>query len=543
MKRKFLTVLLTLIASLCLCFGLVACDNKSGNGNNETTDSTETDLWTIERVYATAKELGFGGTLEDLIAEFKGEDGKDGKDGKDGVDGKDGLDGKDGKDGIDGKDGKDGKDGLDGADGKDGIGVRSVEIDEDGHLKVTLTDGTVLDAGKVIPDEPAEEGTEGLQFQKIKGKDGEYTAMVTGIGTAWETDIVIPATYRGLKVTAIANNAFHVTLDARNYNLTSVEIPDSVTVIGDEAFRGCNLITNINMSDNVTEIGAYAFSGCSALTEIKLPRMLQTIGEYAFRGCDSITSIEIPDSVVTIGGGAFESCYCLVEVWNYSDLQIAVGREDNGLVAYYAKQVYTTDKPSKQTLTEEGYLFYEDEKESLLIAYCGNETKLILPAMSPKERDYKIYQYAFCDCTFLNKITIPDRVTEIGNAAFSNCNSLTSVKFEDNGKLSTIGMSAFSNCSQLTRIEIPNGVTSIGPNAFAYCCHLTRIEIPEGVTLIGDSAFISCVLLTDIQYKGTVEEWTSIEKNAWDFYTNTVGYTITCRDGKIDNKGNVTYFE
>ncbi len=70
----------------------------------------------------------------------------DGRKGADGADGKDGLDGKDGKDGIDGVDGKDG---LDGKDGKDGVGVAEVKIKE-GDLVLTMSDGTVINAGSIV---------------------------------------------------------------------------------------------------------------------------------------------------------------------------------------------------------------------------------------------------------------------------------------------------------------------------------------------------------------------------------------------------------
>jgi hypothetical protein len=74
----------------------------------------------------------------------RGERGRDGKDGKDGIHGANGIDGKDGRDGIDGKDGTDGKD------GKDGISVSDAEIEDDGHLYITLSDGREIDAGEVV---------------------------------------------------------------------------------------------------------------------------------------------------------------------------------------------------------------------------------------------------------------------------------------------------------------------------------------------------------------------------------------------------------
>ncbi len=87
-----------------------------------------------------------------------GIDGKDGINGKDGTNGKDGVDGKNGTDGTDGTDGIDGKDGVNGVDGKDGIGIKKTEINTDGELVITYTDGTVSNLGVVV----GENGKDGL---------------------------------------------------------------------------------------------------------------------------------------------------------------------------------------------------------------------------------------------------------------------------------------------------------------------------------------------------------------------------------------------
>ena len=89
MKHKFSVVLLAIAAALCMAFGLAGCGEKS----EKDPEKEQADLWSMERVYASAQELGFKGTLEELIAMFKGEKGENGKDGKDGIDGQDGKDG------------------------------------------------------------------------------------------------------------------------------------------------------------------------------------------------------------------------------------------------------------------------------------------------------------------------------------------------------------------------------------------------------------------------------------------------------------------
>jgi hypothetical protein len=123
-------------------------------------------------------------------------------------------------------------------------------------------------------------------------------------------------------------------------------------------------------------------------------------------------------------------------------------------------------------------------------------------------------------------------VTGIGDEAFRDCDSLTSIVIPEG--VTSIGDEAFSSCDSLTSIEIPNGVTSIGDGAFGYCS-LTSITIPESVTRIGESAF-SCSHLTSITYNGMVSEWNAISKDEY-----WVTYNVYCTDGTIAKDGTVTY--
>lgn len=121
-------------------------------------------------------------------------------------------------------------------------------------------------------------------------------------------DVTIPSRYQGKPVTTIGNAAFF------NSAVTSVTIPDSVTLISDDAFINCPKLTNISIPNSVTYIGFSAFSSCTSLKSITLPSSLSTIQSYAFYNCGNLKTIRIPVSVTSIGNNAFADCPNLMTV-------------------------------------------------------------------------------------------------------------------------------------------------------------------------------------------------------------------------------------
>ena len=113
----------------------------------------------------------------------------------------------------------------------------------------------------------------------------------------------------------------------------------------------------------------------------------------------------------------------------------------------------------------------------------------------------KIGEGAFGDCYSLTSVTIPDSVTTIGDYAFVSCHSLTSVTIGDS--VTTIGCEAFEYCYSLTSVTIGDRVTTIGEYAFNRCTKLTSVTIPDSVTTIGFGAFEDCTSLKTVYCKPT----------------------------------------
>ena len=382
--------------------------------------------------------------------------------------------------------------------------------------------------------------------------DDEKSYTVTGLkdGVTVPETLVIPSAYKGLSVTAIGcreGGEYSHTAGAFQYlSITSVTIPNSITIIDWGAFRGCSNLKNVTIPNSITYIAYDAFRDCdnlnyntyenayylgnnsnpyvvliraidTSITSFVIHEKTKVIYEEAFKNCTSLMGdLIISDNITHIGDFAFANCSSLAGAFKLGSSVTVIGTE-----AFYGCSQLTGELiiPNGVTVIERS-----------AFSSCSKLTgELIIPngVTTIKER-------AFQYCSGLTKLTIGNSVTTIDNRAFAYCSNLTGeLKIPDS--VTTIGNSAFEWCSSLRELTIGNGVTTIGSSAFESCSGLTSIAvaaentayysinnclieresntlilgcknsiIPDSVTTIGMRAFTYCSGLTSIEIPNSV---------------------------------------
>ncbi|MBQ3404302.1 MAG: leucine-rich repeat protein [Oscillospiraceae bacterium] len=243
-------------------------------------------------------------------------------------------------------------------------------------------------------------------------------------------------------------------------------------LIGDSAFSRCNGLTSISIPGSVTLIDEYAFYNCENLEYVTFSEGLQSIGHLAFSECDKLKSIVIPNSVYEIHSDAFRNCD------NLSSVKLGSGLQTIGTWAF---------------------------------AYCPNLVNL---TFANTNTTLLICQRAFCGCTGLKTLDLPDNVDFDYDDQFMGCTGFTSVRI-GNGA-THIPASCFYSCTNLETASIGNNVTEIGMSAFENCEKLNCIFIPKSVNEICSDAFNNCTGLKDVYFGGSITDWAAIELGSYN---------------------------
>ena len=157
-----------------------------------------------------------------------------------------------------------------------------------------------------------------------------------------------------------------------------------------------------------------------------------------------------------------------------------------GLVTFTAMVVICAVCAGAETFGDYEYSVLDDGTVKIT-GYNGSAETVVIPDTIDGKSVTSIGNGAFEDCTSLTSVTIPDGVKCIGHSAFYECTSLKSITIPDG--VTSIGGTAFSDCTSLTSITIPDSVTILNSFTFSGCKSLSDVNIPDGVTYVGDGAF------------------------------------------------------
>lgn len=351
----------------------------------------------------------------------------------------------------------------------------------------------------------------------------------------------------------------HVTQDAQTYPvskigdrvfcnykyvLTSVQIPDTVTEIGSNAFYNCTSLKSVTIQDNkpscVKKIGRQAFMFCSELTDISILDSVTEIGSESFHQCEKLDTVTIPEGVTSVADGMFSYCYNLHTV-TLPDSVTAI--EERAFTGTALTQIHIpanvaqigTDAFSECfalsaiTSNSESY----PAIDNVLYEKAANGDYALIRYPSRREDSAfkipngvaRIETHAFDCCSYLASVKMPDSVVSIGTGAFMNCQKLHDIEFSC--RITELPESVFENCIGLESIDIPEGITQIMDYAFAGCEQLERIAIPSSVTKIPESAFSSCESLKTVEYSGSRSQWNAI-------FTDSGLQNVPVAPGSID---------
>lgn len=314
-------------------------------------------------------------------------------------------------------------------------------------------------------------------------------------------------------ITEIGKEAFNHNAYDQSFPISSVSLPNSLTMIDVAAFNTQRQMTSINLHSGIKKIGESAFFECSKLKNVQLYDGVQygascfaysgvesitipataELSNNVFAYCDKLTNLTIENGVKIIPQSTFADCVSINEIVIPSSV------EEIGDSAFAISGTDPVGGAKKITINE-------GVKKIGWNAFVGNTnvTNIVIPdSVENMGKDI------FGKCTNLRSITLPSNITVISENMFSGCSSLENIVFPEN--LTFIGDSAFYGCSSLKSIVFPEKLTEFDEYAFMGCTSLKEITLPVGLEQISYMCFYNCDSLTDIYYEGTEKAWEKIK--------------------------------
>ncbi len=222
-------------------------------------------------------------------------------------------------------------------------------------------------------------------------------------------------------------------------NYSALDIPSTVTVLGQGCFSQCTTLTAVTLPSSVVEIQQGAFQGCIALTSVTIPNSVRNIGNYVFSGDTALRSVILPDSTAMVGDAIFGGCHNLTQ------------------------PVYNSTHFMFMPMDYSGEYTIPDGIQAIcggVFEFCIGLTGIHFPASVET-----IGRCAFWGCTGLTSVVLPCHLLAVPENMFWGCTALRSVDITSN-TLMRIGGSAFSGATALTRVTIKTALPpSVTPSS------------------------------------------------------------------------------
>ena len=299
-------------------------------------------------------------------------------------------------------------------------------------------------------------------------------------------------------------------LASYNGDATSVRVPDGVTAIGWNAFRGCSTLSSVIIPDGVTRIEGRAFASCENLESLSIPNTVSYIGNGVFFKCKSLKSITIPPSVEEL------------ENWCFSESAISQIKLSNGL-----KRIGTGCFSECESLESIAL----PDSVSEIGAQCFEQCYALKSAKLSSSLK-KLPKASFSRCVSLSALECPSSLKEIGFSALGECSSLKTLKLNEG--LNIIEGFAFNKCNSLEGvIEFPDSLISCDQALFfnTVCDNVQKVIISKGIQ---DKNYPKMIFpnVQEIVFKEGV---TSIPNSAWSNCTSLKKISLPRTLKKIDN--------
>lgn len=331
------------------------------------------------------------------------------------------------------------------------------------------------------------------------------------------TELVIPSTVEYIGYEAFSDCEFKkVELKCGNarmsggtfkacHELQEVILPKGLEAICNEMFLKCFSLTHIDLPDTITEIGDSAFEGCY-LQSIEFPNSLLKIGDNVFKRCKDLTSLTLPKSVVQFQySSVYDSGIKLLEIYNPD---MIVNAEYAGLTGVKFRMHLKEGVRDFDALNL--YYDYREELYDTMNSIFGfkqgaNKLAYIKEGVSiptiveVPEYVSVICAGAFSDKTGFDVIKIPSSVREIEAGAFE-CSSVKEIIFPDSRI--ELGACLFTGCGNLKHIKLPKHSTAI--NQALMHCEAETIELPEDLGYIPNQSFVDCTNLRELYIPDSV---------------------------------------